>query len=125
MNVPSNLKYTKDHEWIVCDGDLATIGITAYAVEQLGDIVFVDIDTVGEELASEEVFGTIEAVKTVSDLYIPISGEVLEFNTELEGNPGLINSDPYNAGWIIKVKVANIEEFSHLLSPEDYIEIIK
>lgn len=125
MNVPSNLKYTKDHEWIACDGEFATIGITAYAVEQLGDIVFVDIDTVGENLAAEEVFGTIEAVKTVSDLYIPMGGEVLEFNTELEGNPGLINSDPYNAGWIIKIKVSNMDEAAHLLTPEQYIEIIK
>lgn len=125
MNLPNNLKYTKDHEWIIFEGDVATIGITAYAAEQLGDIVFVDIDTVGETLAIEEVFGTIEAVKTVSDLYIPISGEVLEFNTELEDNPALINSDPYNAGWIIKVKSSNLEEASHLLSADDYLNIIK
>lgn len=125
MNLPNNLKYTKDHEWIIFEGDVATIGIMAYAAEQLGDIVFVDIDTVGETLAIEEVFGTIEAVKTVSDLYIPISGEVLEFNTELEDNPALINSDPYNAGWIIKVKSSNLEEASHLLSADDYLNIIK
>lgn len=124
MSLPSNLKYTKDHEWISIDGEIATIGITAYAAEQLGDIVFVDIDTVGETLACEEVFGTIEAVKTVSDLYLPIGGEVLEFNEELEGNPGLINSDPYQAGWIIKIKPSNIAELDHLLSDVDYKALI-
>lgn len=124
MSLPGNLKYTKDHEWISIDGDIATVGITAYAAEQLGDIVFVDIDTVGETLASEEVFGTIEAVKTVSDLYLPIGGEVIEFNEELEGNPGLINSDPYQAGWIIKIKPSNLGELDHLLSDADYKAII-
>lgn len=124
MSLPSNLKYTKDHEWISIDGEIATVGITAYAAEQLGDIVFVDIDTVGETLACEEVFGTIEAVKTVSDLYLPIGGEVLEFNEELEGNPGLINSDPYQAGWIIKIKPSNLSELEHLLSDADYKAII-
>ena len=124
MSLPSNLKYTKDHEWISIDGEIATVGITAYAAEQLGDIVFVDIDTVGETLACEEVFGTIEAVKTVSDLYLPIGGEVLEFNEELEGNPGLINSDPYQAGWIIKIKPSNLKELDHLLSDADYKAII-
>lgn len=124
MNVPSNLKYTKDHEWIVLEGDVATIGITAYAAEQLGDIVFVDIDTVGETLNAEEVFGTIEAVKTVSDMYLPISGEVIEFNSELEANPALINSDPYQAGWIVKIKASNIDDMAHLLSAEEYKNII-
>lgn len=124
MNVPNNLKYTKDHEWIVLEGDVATIGITAYAAEQLGDIVFVDIDTVGETLNAEEVFGTIEAVKTVSDMYLPISGEVIEFNSELESNPALINSDPYQAGWIVKIKASNIEDMAHLLSAEEYKNII-
>lgn len=124
MNVPSNLKYTKDHEWIVLEGDVATIGITAYAAEQLGDIVFVDIDTVGETLNAEEVFGTIEAVKTVSDMYLPISGEVIEFNSELESNPALINSDPYQAGWIVKIKASNIDDMTHLLSAEEYKNII-
>jgi glycine cleavage system H protein len=124
MNVPNNLKYTKDHEWISIDGDVATVGITAYAAEQLGDIVFVDIDTVGETLAAEEVFGTIEAVKTVSDMYLPISGEIIEFNEALEGNPGSINADPYQAGWIIKMKPANLAELNHLLSADDYIKII-
>lgn len=124
MNVPSNLKYTKDHEWIVLEGDVATIGITAYAAEQLGDIVFVDIDTVGETLNAEEVFGTIEAVKTVSDMYLPISGEVIEFNSELESNPALINSDPYQAGWIVKIKASNIDDMTHLLSADEYKNII-
>lgn len=124
MNVPSNLKYTKDHEWIVLEGDVATIGITAYAAEQLGDIVFVDIDTVGETLNAEEVFGTIEAVKTVSDMYLPISGEVIEFNNDLESNPALINSDPYQAGWIVKIKASNVDEMSHLLSADEYKNII-
>ncbi len=124
MNLPSNLKYTKDHEWISIDGDVATVGITAYAAEQLGDIVFVDINTVGETLAYEEVFGTIEAVKTVSDLYLPISGEILEFNEALEGNPALINSEPYQGGWIIKIKPSNLSEIEHLLTAEAYQAII-
>lgn len=124
MSLPNNLKYTKDHEWIRVEGDLAIVGITAYAAEQLGDIVFVDIDTVGETLAHEDVFGTIEAVKTVSDLYLPVSGEILEFNEALEGNPALINSDPYDAGWIIKVKFSNVAEFDHLLSADAYKAII-
>lgn len=124
MSLPNNLKYTKDHEWIRVEGDVAIVGITDYAAEQLGDIVFVDIDTVGETLAHEEVFGTIEAVKTVSDLYLPVSGEILEFNEALEGNPALINSDPYDAGWIIKVKFSNVAEFDHLLSADAYKAII-
>ncbi|HNX21493.1 MAG TPA: glycine cleavage system protein GcvH [Bacteroidales bacterium] len=124
MSLPSNLKYTKDHEWISIDGEIAIVGITAYAAEQLGDIVFVDINTVGETLACEEVFGTIEAVKTVSDLYLPIGGEILEFNEELEGNPALINSDPYQAGWLIKIKPTNLGELNHLLSDADYKAII-
>jgi glycine cleavage system H protein len=125
MNVPNNLKYTKDHEWISIDGDIAVVGITGYAAEQLGDIVFVDIDTVGETLDAEEVFGTIEAVKTVSDMYLPIGGEIIEFNESLEGNPGLINSDPYQAGWIIKMRATNIAELDHLLSDQDYLKIIE
>lgn len=124
MSLPNNLKYTKDHEWIRVEGDVAIVGITDYAAEQLGDIVFVDIDTVGETLAHEEVFGTIEAVKTVSDLYLPVSGEILEFNEALEGNPALINSDPYDTGWIIKVKFSNVAEFDHLLSADAYKAII-
>jgi glycine cleavage system H protein len=119
-----NVKYTKDHEWVKLEGDLAVVGITAFAAEQLGDIVFLDIPSVGETLEKEEVFGTIEAVKTVSDMLLPMGGEVVEFNNELEYNPGLINSDPYGAGWIIKVNVSNPAEFEELLSEDQYKELI-
>jgi glycine cleavage system H protein len=119
-----NVKYTKDHEWVKLEGDLATIGITAFAAEQLGDIVFLDINTVGETLEKEEVFGTIEAVKTVSDMFLPVGGEIVELNEALESNPGLINSDPLGAGWIIKVKAANPAEFDELLTEEQYNELI-
>ena len=110
MNIPANLKYTKDHEWVKIENDIATVGITDFAQGELGDIVFVDVDTEGEVLEKEEVFGSVEAVKTVSDLFMPINGEVLEFNTNLEDNPELINSDPYGEGWIIKVSVSNSDE---------------
>ena len=120
MKALDNYKFTKDHEWITMDGDTAIIGITAYAADQLGDIVFVDINTVGETLNKEEVFGTIEAVKTVSDIFLPIGGEVLEFNEALEGKPGLINSDPYGEGWIIKLKPANIAEMNELMDENAY-----
>ena len=119
-----NVKYTKDHEWVKLEGDHALIGITAFAAEQLGDIVFIDIYTVGDTLEKEEVFGTIEAVKTVSDMLLPIGGEVVEFNEELEGNPGLINSDPMGEGWIIKIKPTIPEEFEELLSEDQYNELI-
>jgi len=119
-----NVKYTKDHEWVKLEGDLAIVGITNFAAEQLGDIVFLDVNTVGDTLEKEEVFGTIEAVKTVSDMFLPMGGEIIEFNEELETNPGLINSDPLNAGWIIKVKVSNPAEFEELLSEEEYNELI-
>jgi glycine cleavage system H protein len=119
-----NLKYTKDHEWVKLEGDTAVVGITAFAAEQLGDIVFLDINTIGENLDKDEVFGTIEAVKTVSDLLLPMSGEIMEFNTELEGNPGLINSDPYGAGWIIKINPSNVAEYEELLSENQYKELI-
>jgi glycine cleavage system H protein len=119
-----NVKYTNDHEWVKLEGDLATVGITAFAADQLGDIVFLDVNTVGETLEKEEVFGTIEAVKTVSDLLIPMSGEIVEFNEELETNPALINSDPFGAGWIVKVNVTNPAEFEELLSEEQYNELI-
>jgi glycine cleavage system H protein len=119
-----NVKYTNDHEWVKLEGDTATIGITAFAAEQLGDIVFLDIDTIGETLDKDEVFGTIEAVKTVSDMFLPMSGEISEFNEELENNPGLINSDPFGAGWIIKVIVDNPAEFDELLTEEQYKELI-
>jgi glycine cleavage system H protein len=119
-----NVKYTNDHEWVKLEGDLAIVGITAFAAEQLGDIVFLDVNTVGETLEKEKVFGAIEAVKTVSDMLLPIGGEIVEFNEELESNPGLINSDPYGAGWIIKIKPTNLAEFEELLSEEQYNELI-
>jgi glycine cleavage system H protein len=119
-----NVKYTKDHEWVKLEGDLATVGITAFAAEQLGDIVFLDINTIGETLEKEEVFGTIEAVKTVSDMFLPMGGEIIELNEELESNPGLINADPLGAGWIVKVKITNPAEFDELLSEEQYNELI-
>jgi len=119
-----NVKYTKDHEWVKLEGDQALVGITAFAAEQLGDIVFLDIYTVGETLEKEEVFGTIEAVKTVSDMLLPMSGEIIEFNEELESNPGLINADPMGAGWIVKVCVSNPAEFDELLTEEQYKELI-
>ncbi len=120
MSVPQNLKYTKDHEWVSVDGDIATIGITNFAQGELGDIVYVEIETVGETLAQEEVFGSVEAVKTVSDLFMPLSGEILEFNEALEANPELVNSDPYGEGWMIKVKISDTGELDGLLSAEVY-----
>lgn len=124
MNIPKNLKYTKDHEWIKIDSDIATIGITSFAQSELGDIVFIDIDSEGEELEKEEVFGTIEAVKTVSDLFMPVSGEVTEFNQVLEDNPELINTDPYGDGWIIKVCISDISTLDDLLSSDEYKNLI-
>ena len=119
MNIPDNLKYTKDHEWLKIDGDQAIIGITDFAQGELGDIVFVEIETEGEQLAKEEVFGTIEAVKTVSDLYMPVGGEVTEFNQKLEDTPELINQDPYGDGWLIKIKLEDAD-ISDLLDAEAY-----
>ncbi|WP_047445007.1 glycine cleavage system protein GcvH [Alistipes sp. ZOR0009] len=124
MNIPSNLKYTKDHEWVLVDGDVVTIGITDFAQGQLGDIVFVEIETEGETLEKEEVFGTIEAVKTVSDAFMPLAGEVIEVNGGLADQPDSINKDPYGAGWMIKVKVANPAELEELLSAEQYAALI-
>ena len=120
MNVPADLKYTKDHEWIKVDGDTATIGITDFAQGELGDIVYVEVETEGEELAQEEVFGTVEAVKTVSDLFMPISGEVLEFNADLESAPEAVNNDPYGEGWMIKVKMSDPSQIDSLMSADDY-----
>ena len=122
MDIPEGLKYTKDHEWISIDGDIATIGVTNYAQEQLGDIVFIEIETVGEELPIGEVFGTIEAVKTVSDLFMPISGEVIEFNETLEDTPELVNTDPYGDGWMVKIKMSDTSEFNDLLDADSYKE---
>ena len=120
MNVPKNLKYTNDHEWIKVDGDIATIGITDFAQGELGDIVYVEVDTLEETLDKEEVFGTVEAVKTVSDLFMPISGEILEFNESLETNPEKVNDNPYEDGWMIKMKISDASELDELLSPQDY-----
>jgi glycine cleavage system H protein len=120
MSVPKNLKYTNDHEWVKIEDDIATIGITHFAQGELGDIVYVEVDTVGESLAKEEVFGSVEAVKTVSDLFMPISGEIIEFNESLESNPEKVNENPYENGWMIKIKVSNISELDDLLSAEDY-----
>lgn len=124
MNVPANLKYTKDHEWVKVEGDVAIIGITDFAQNELGDIVYVEIETVGETLDKEEVFGSVEAVKTVSDLFMPISGEVLELNENLDGNPELVNSDPYNEGWMVKVKISDVAELEGLLDSEAYKALI-
>jgi len=120
MNFPEELKYTKDHEWVKVEGDVATVGITEFAQSELGDIVYVEVETAGETLAQEDTFGTIEAVKTVSDLFMPISGEVLEFNEELEDAPEGINEDPYGNGWIVKVKIEDSSQLEGLLSAEDY-----
>ena len=124
MNIPTNLKYTKDHEWVKVEGDVATIGITDFAQRELGDIVFVEIETVGETLSKEAVFGTVEAVKTVSDLFMPISGEVLELNSGIESNPEIVNTDPYGKGWMIKVKITNPSELDSLVSAADYITLV-
>tara|TARA_B100000767_G_scaffold81611_1_gene78504 strand:+ start:179 stop:556 length:378 start_codon:yes stop_codon:yes gene_type:complete len=124
MNIPENLKYTKDHEWLKVENNLATIGITEFAQLELGDIVFVEVDTEGESLDVEEVFGTIEAVKTVSDLFMPITGEVTEFNETLEDEPELINSSPYDKGWIIKVEISDLSELDNLLSADEYKNLI-
>ena len=120
MNIPAELKYTSDHEWLKIDGDIATIGITDFAQGELGDIVYVEIETEGETLAKGEVFGTVEAVKTVSDLFMPISGEVIEFNTGIESEPESVNNDPYESGWMIKVKVSDTSELDVLLSADAY-----
>ena len=120
MNVPSDLRYTADHEWVKIDGDIATVGVTDFAQGELGDIVFVEVETEGEELEAEEVFGTIEAVKTVSDLILPVAGEVIKFNEALEDDPALINSDPFGDGWIIKLKMSNVADFESLMDAEAY-----
>ena len=124
MNIPSDLKYTKDHEWVKIENDILVIGITDFAQGELGDIVYVEVETVNENLNSEEVFGTVEAVKTVSDLFMPISGEIIEYNDNLIENPELINSDPYNQGWIIKVKPSELKEVDPLINFDEYKKII-
>lgn len=120
MNVPQNLKYTKDHEWIQIEGDTATIGITDFAQSELGDIVYVEVETVGETMDKDEVFGTVEAVKTVSDLYLPLSGEISEFNEELEDEPEMVNEEPFGKGWMIKMKIANQDEVKDLMDAKTY-----
>ncbi|HLU16890.1 MAG TPA: glycine cleavage system protein GcvH [Edaphocola sp.] len=124
MNIPANLKYTKEHEWVSLEGDVATIGITDFAQKELGDIVFVEIETVGQQMAANEVFGTVEAVKTVSDLYLPVSGTILEVNPDLAAAPEAVNSDPYGNGWMIKVKVDNPADLDQLLDAEAYQSLI-
>ncbi|MEL0455099.1 glycine cleavage system protein GcvH [Flavobacteriaceae bacterium SZ-1-7] len=124
MNIPSELKYTKDHEWVAMDGDIATIGITDFAQSELGDIVYVEVETLDETLGAEEIFGTVEAVKTVSDLFLPISGEIIEFNESLEDEPEKVNTDPYGEGWMIKVKCSDASEVDGLMSADDYKALI-
>jgi len=124
MNIPANLKYTKDHEWVLINGDEATIGITEFAQSELGDIVFVEIETIGETMEKEAVFGSIEAVKTVSDLFMPLSGEIISLNEDLENNPELVNTDPYGKGWMIKVKYTDLDEISELLDNKSYEALV-
>ncbi len=124
MNIPANLKYTKDHEWILIEGDVATVGITDFAQKELGDIVYVEVETLDQTLDKDEVFGTVEAVKTVSDLFLPLTGEVIEFNEELESNPESVNTDPYGKGWMIKLKISDASEVDQLLSSDDYKALI-
>jgi glycine cleavage system H protein len=124
MNVPANLKYTKDHEWIRLEGEIGYVGVTDFAQGELGDIVFIEIETVGETLKKEEVFGTIEAVKTVSDMFMPLSGEILEMNAAIEETPDVVNKDPYGKGWMVKIRITNSSEVNDLLSPEKYKALI-
>lgn len=124
MNIPSNLKYTKDHEWIAIDGDTATVGITDFAQGELGDIVYVEVETLDETMDADEVFGSVEAVKTVSDLFLPLSGEIIAFNDSLESEPEKVNNDPYGEGWMIKVKISNSEEIENLLDEAGYKELV-
>jgi glycine cleavage system H protein len=124
MNIPAQLKYTKDHEWVSLEGDIATVGITAFAQKELGDIVYVEVETLDQTIAKDEVFGTVEAVKTVSDLFLPMSGEIVAFNEGLESAPETVNTDPYGDGWMIKVKVSDASEYEELLSSDDYKNLI-
>lgn len=124
MNIPSELKYTKDHEWVRIEGDIATIGITDFAQSELGDIVYVEVETVDETLEAEEIFGTVEAVKTVSDLFLPLTGEIIEFNSALEDEPEKVNTDPYGEGWMIKLKCSNLSQVKNLMSADTYKTLI-
>ncbi len=124
MNIPSDLKYTKDHEWVSLDGEIATVGITDFAQKELGDIVYVEVETLDQTLEKDAVFGTVEAVKTVSDLFLPIAGEIVEFNDNLESSPETVNADPYGKGWMVKVKISDVSQIEELLSSEDYKALI-
>jgi glycine cleavage system H protein len=124
MNIPANLKYTKDHEWVSIDEDIATVGITDFAQKELGDIVYVEVETLDQNLKQDEVFGTVEAVKTVSDLFLPLSGQIIVFNDSLESKPEVVNADPYGAGWMIKIKIENASEIENLLSSDNYKKLI-
>ena len=124
MNFPAELRYTKDHEWVKMEGNIATVGITDFAQRELGDIVFVDIDSVGKEMQAEEVFGTVEAVKTVSDLFLPLAGKILEVNPILNNKPELVNTDPYNDGWMVKIEVTNPSDIEELMTAEDYSQTV-
>ena len=124
MNIPSNLKYTKDHEWVLIEGDIATVGITDFAQKELGDIVYVEVETLDQTLDKDEVFGTVEAVKTVSDLFLPLSGEIVEFNDTLEAKPEVVNSDPYGDGWMVKIKIADASQVDDLMNSEAYKTLI-
>ncbi len=124
MSIPANLKYTKDHEWVSIQGDIATVGITYFAQKELGDIVYVEVETLDQSLDKDAVFGTVEAVKTVSDLFLPLSGEIIAFNDNLESSPEKVNTDPYGEGWMIKIKISNLDEIDSLLSNDSYKELI-
>ena len=124
MNIPTNLKYTKDHEWVSIEGDVATVGITHFAQKELGDIVYVEVETLDQTLDKDEVFGTVEAVKTVSDLFIPVSGEIIEFNDSLESEPEKVNNDPYGDGWMVKIKISDASQLDQLLDSNQYKELI-
>ena len=124
MNIPAHLKYTKDHEWVSLEGDIATVGITEFAQKELGDIVYVEVETLDQTLDKDAVFGTVEAVKTVSDLFLPLSGEIIEFNSDLESNPEKVNSDPYGSGWMVKIKISDASQWDDLLTNESYGTLI-
>ena len=124
MEIPLNLKYTKDHEWISIDGNIATVGITDFAQRELGDIVYIEVETIGETLNADDVFGTVEAVKTVSDLFLPMTGKIIEFNESLDSSPEDVNTDPYGNGWMVKIEIQNIDELDNLLSGDQYKELI-
>ncbi|HMQ79011.1 MAG TPA: glycine cleavage system protein GcvH [Ignavibacteria bacterium] len=124
MNIPEGLKYTKDHEWVKVEGNIGTVGVTDYAQGELGDIIYLDVTTVGNDVAMGDAFGTIEAVKTVSDMYAPVSGKIAEFNSAVNDNPAIVNQDPYGAGWMVKIEISNMGDLDSLLSPEEYKNLI-